>query len=769
MRFYRFYRIFAANYANSQTLLDMEETKHDVFISYSSKDKIVADAICHALEQNGLTCWIAPRDVRPGARYAAEIVRGIKDCRVMVLVYSRNSNQSEHVANEVDRAFNNSTTIIPFLVDDTPMNEEFDYYLARKHWLVAYPHYAEQLDNLAKAVANVLGVELKPLNNSVPLKDIVNDSKSHEELPHLKLKADMDCIFYLDGEERSHLKAGIIQKFPLAPGEYELMFVSEGNDGDRLEMEFEMPDVDKLQKVNLCDIRDNHYQIESSIKKTIDSKRNFGITTYFKNEDEDPQALYTKGIDYLTGKTVERSYTKARFFLLKAASLDHLDAQIKLADTYYEIEYGNPQIKEAFKWYSKAFMLAESTHRVNTHLFYRLGYMYIHHEGIGWGQETREKGIKLLKRAVEQPKEFVDRNAAFELGEYYRTIDYTIAEQYYKVANEMGHPKASNALMILHFFNQKSLLQDMLHSIELDGKYGFVNYKGDIVIPCKWDWVEEFAEGSACVSYENEEDGYIEKTGYIDKTGRLIMPYKLGAGLPFSEGLAAVQNQNGKYGFINEKGQLVIPYKWQDANSFSEGLAPVTDANNLLGFIDTNGTLVIPCKWDSHIVSSFSEGMYAVRSNNGKMGYIDKKGKVIIPCIWEETFVFQNGLALVKDEHNKFGFIDKTGHIIIHCCWNNAGDFCDDMAWVEDNNKKIGYIDKTGQLCINCKWHEGGSFSEGLAPVMDKNRKWGYINKKGNLVIKCQWEEAESFEKGIAWVKIDGTWKTIDKNGRYMV
>ena len=234
---------------------------------------MVADAICHALEQNGLTCWIAPRDVRPGARYAAEIVRGIKDCRVMVLVYSRNSNQSEHVANEVDRAFNNSTTIIPFQVDNTPMNEEFTYYLARKHWLVAYPHYAEQLDNLAKAVANVLGVELKPLNNSLPLKDVANESKSHEELPHLKLKADIDCIFYLDGEKHCHLKAGIIQKFPLAPGEYELLFVSEENDGDRLEMEFEMPDVDKLQKVNLSDTRDSRLQKETEEKKRIAEER----------------------------------------------------------------------------------------------------------------------------------------------------------------------------------------------------------------------------------------------------------------------------------------------------------------------------------------------------------------------------------------------------------------------------------------------------------------------------------------------------------------
>jgi len=48
---------------------------HDVFISHSSVDKNAADAICHALEQSGVKCWIAPRDIQPGANYGGEIIR----------------------------------------------------------------------------------------------------------------------------------------------------------------------------------------------------------------------------------------------------------------------------------------------------------------------------------------------------------------------------------------------------------------------------------------------------------------------------------------------------------------------------------------------------------------------------------------------------------------------------------------------------------------------------------------------------------------------
>lgn len=93
------------------------------------------------------------------------------------------------------------------------------------------------------------------------------------KLPNLKLKADLDCVFYLDGEERSHLKAGVIQKIPLAKGEYELMFVSKDNVSDCFELDFEMPDVDKLQKVNLSEIRRIRLQKEEEAMRISEEKR----------------------------------------------------------------------------------------------------------------------------------------------------------------------------------------------------------------------------------------------------------------------------------------------------------------------------------------------------------------------------------------------------------------------------------------------------------------------------------------------------------------
>jgi len=136
---------------------------HDVFISYSSKDKITADAICHVLEQNGVRCWIAPRDIPPGANYGGEIIRGIKDCKVFLLIFSKDSNASPAVAKEVERAIlGYRKTVIPFRINDVAMSENLEFFLTDVHWLDAYPN-DNVFGNLVTAVINALGISAEPV------------------------------------------------------------------------------------------------------------------------------------------------------------------------------------------------------------------------------------------------------------------------------------------------------------------------------------------------------------------------------------------------------------------------------------------------------------------------------------------------------------------------------------------------------------------------------------------------------------------------------
>src|SRR5207248_7711666 len=97
----------------------------DVFISHSSKDKAVADAVCAALEAAGVGCWIAPRDILPGVDWATSIVKALAAARMMVLVFSRHTQGSGQVRREVERAASRDIPILPVRIEDVRPENAF--------------------------------------------------------------------------------------------------------------------------------------------------------------------------------------------------------------------------------------------------------------------------------------------------------------------------------------------------------------------------------------------------------------------------------------------------------------------------------------------------------------------------------------------------------------------------------------------------------------------------------------------------------------------
>ena len=91
---------------------------YDVFISFSQKDKPTADAACAMLEANAIKCWIAPRDIPYGQNWGEGIMAGLNQSRVMVLIFSSNANDSQHVQREVERAVNRAMPIIPLRIEN---------------------------------------------------------------------------------------------------------------------------------------------------------------------------------------------------------------------------------------------------------------------------------------------------------------------------------------------------------------------------------------------------------------------------------------------------------------------------------------------------------------------------------------------------------------------------------------------------------------------------------------------------------------------------
>ena len=122
-----------------------------VFISYSSENRMAADVLCRALEDAGLKCWTAPRDVAPGSEYAAQLVSAIASARLFVLLLSSAANRSPHVRREVERAVSLDVPILNVRIEDVVPSESLEYFLASTQWLDAAGRRGERLADVVQA------------------------------------------------------------------------------------------------------------------------------------------------------------------------------------------------------------------------------------------------------------------------------------------------------------------------------------------------------------------------------------------------------------------------------------------------------------------------------------------------------------------------------------------------------------------------------------------------------------------------------------------
>jgi hypothetical protein len=118
-----------------------------IFISHSSKDRAYANDLCAKIECNQLKCWIAPRDIPIGARYASEIIKAVKSCGVLILVFTQHANSSYAVASEVESAFSLGIPILPLRIHDIDPNDELLFYIKATQWLDAFSSDQREIFN----------------------------------------------------------------------------------------------------------------------------------------------------------------------------------------------------------------------------------------------------------------------------------------------------------------------------------------------------------------------------------------------------------------------------------------------------------------------------------------------------------------------------------------------------------------------------------------------------------------------------------------------
>ena len=130
----------------------------EIFISYSSNDLAQAETLRNVLEKNGLSCWMAPRDIPGGSNYTKEIPIAIRNCKVFVLILSKSAQGSHWVLKELDSAVNCGKVILPFMLEDCALNDEFNFLLTGAQRYSAYQKKAEAMETLISRIRGILDV-----------------------------------------------------------------------------------------------------------------------------------------------------------------------------------------------------------------------------------------------------------------------------------------------------------------------------------------------------------------------------------------------------------------------------------------------------------------------------------------------------------------------------------------------------------------------------------------------------------------------------------
>lgn len=322
-----------------------------------------------------------------------------------------------------------------------------------------------------------------------------------------------------------------------------------------------------------------------------------------------------------------------------------------------------------------------------------------------------------------------------------------------------GFMDKEGIVMIAPIYEYAGLFNNGLAVVSKDGLYGYINKDGKQLIDYKYDEAMDFDQGRAIV-LENE------KYGMIDVSGSYILnPNYIDIGV-FSEGKAYAQNKEG-YQYYNLDGSIAFPGVFDEAFSFQNGIAQVRK-DELKGFIGTNGEFIVSSKEGSF--SHFKDSIF-VHEFRDSMNFMYANGKYLFNNGFDKIGVLINNRAIIE-KAGKYGYVNGKGNIVIpmtHTPYSNYMQFSqfENGYAVLKRGNNLALMDSLGKSVYPAIFSGIGAYGE-LTPV-SKGQGWGYANKDVQLKINYQYEYAFEFVKGNAIVERDDRLGLINAKNEVIV
>lgn len=318
---------------------------------------------------------------------------------------------------------------------------------------------------------------------------------------------------------------------------------------------------------------------------------------------------------------------------------------------------------------------------------------------------------------------------------------------------------------------------DQLYPAVLAGRWGYVDRRGQMVIPPRFESASDFFEGRAAVQMNGE-------WGYITPSGQWVVEPRYASAAPFSEGRGRVSVGEGlslRYGFVDVAGREVVPPVLYFALDYSEGLAlaqvsrersefqVLFRVSSEFVFLNRAGTVAFEVRPEAVSAASFSGGLAPFEKDQGALrattwGYLDRDGAVAIaPDFDGPAFRHTDGLARIGVD-GQMGFVNEDGEVVIPPAYLLALPFADGLAPVQNAAGEWGFVDASGALVVEPQYRAALAFSDGLAAVQT-DAGWGYVDASGDLAIPATYTRAESFRNGLARVYSGRLLRYIDADG----
>ena len=311
-------------------------------------------------------------------------------------------------------------------------------------------------------------------------------------------------------------------------------------------------------------------------------------------------------------------------------------------------------------------------------------------------------------------------------------------------------------LISVNIFSQR------LYPFPQDGKWGYINKSGNVVVKATYNSASHFVEGMGKVAKINDRDEYLY--GFIDETGREVIPPKFVTVSDFDGGSARVKIREN-YFYLLKNGTVLTQNAFDDIYAATNGIS-IFKQNDKFGYADFEGNIILSAKFTS--AYNFSEDGFAIVSTNEgrklKYGIITKEGTFLVEPEYTGIKHFVEGFSALKDG-SKWNIIDNKGRLVSETSFESVGEFSNGLINVKKGGK-WGFIDSAGKIIIPFEYEVADKFSKGLA-IVGNGKLYGYINKGGVLTAPFEFTRVTRFDGQLARVSQGNKNGFMNAEGRF--